>query len=43
MTPIEASEKANEKEVGQDRQKRKQKFKLGQLVRTADIKRVFIK
>ena len=45
MTPIQASKKSNEKEVYsnlQDRRvKQKPKFNLGQLVRTADIKRVF--
>ena len=47
MTPIQASKKANGKIVfsnlRDDRVKRKPKFKLGQLVRTADIKRVFSK
>ena len=47
MTPIQASKKSNAKEVSsnlQDRRvKRQPKFKLGQLVRTADIKRVFSK
>ena len=47
MTPIQASKKANEKLVYsnlQDRRVRqKPKFKLGQLVRTADIKKVFSK
>ena len=47
MTPIQASKKVNEKEVFsnlQDRRVKLQpKFKLGQLVRTADIKRVFSK
>ena len=47
MTPIQASKKGNEKEVFSnlrvDRVKRQPKFKLGQLVRTADIKRVFSK
>ena len=47
MTPIQASKKVNEKEVfsnlKDDRVKRQPKFKLGQLVRTADIKRVFSK
>ena len=47
MTPIQASNKANEKLVYsklQDRRvKRQPKFKLGQLVRTADIKKVFSK
>ena len=45
MTPIQASKKSNEKLVYsnvQDRRVRQQsKFKLGQLVRTADFKRVF--
>ena len=44
-TPAQASKKSNEKEVYhnlQDRRVRqKPKFNLGQLVRTADIKRVF--
>ena len=47
MTPIQASKKVNEKEVYsnlQDRRfKRQPKYKLGQLVRTSDIKRVFSK
>ena len=47
MTPIQASKKSNEKIVYSNLQdKRKKldpKFKLGQLVRTADIKRVFSK
>ena len=47
MTPSQASKKVNEKEVfsnlRDDRVKRQPKFKLGQLVRTADIKRVFSK
>ena len=47
MTPNQASKKSNEKKVYsnlQDRRVRqKPKFKLGQLVRTADNKRVFIK
>ena len=47
MTPIQASRKSNEKIVYsnlQDRRvKQKPKLKLGQLVRTADIKRVFSK
>ena len=47
MTPNQASEKSNERKVYsnlQDRRVRqKPKFKLGQLVRTADIKRVFSK
>ena len=46
-TPIQDSKKSNEKEVyfkfrGR-RVKQQPKFKLGQLVRTADIKRVFSK
>ena len=47
MTPIQASKKINEKLVlsnlRDDRVKRQPKFKLGDLVRTADIKRVFSK
>ena len=47
MTPIQASKKVNEKEVfsnlRDDRTKRHPKLKLRQLVRTADIKRVFSK
>ena len=47
MKPIDASKKSNEKLVynnlRDDRVKQKPKFKLGQLVRTADIKRVFSK
>ena len=47
MTPIQASKKSNEKEVysnlQDDRQKQTPKYKLGQLIRTADIKRVFSK
>ena len=47
MTPIQASRKSKEKEVysnlRDDRVKLKPKFNLGQLVRTADIKRVFSK
>ena len=47
MTSIQASKKVNEKEVfpnlRDDRVKRQPKFKLGQLVRTADIKKVFSK
>ena len=47
MTPNQASEKVNEKLVYsnlQDRRvKQTSKYKLGQLVRTADIKRVFSK
>ena len=47
MTPIQASKKINEKLVfsnlRDDRVKRQPKYKLGQLVRTADIKKVFSK
>ena len=47
MKPIDASKKSNEEKVFtnlQDRRVKQQpKFKLGQLVRTADIKRVFSK
>ena len=47
MTPIQATKKSNEKLVysnlKDNREVRKPKFKLGQLVRTADIKRVFSK
>ena len=47
MTPIQASKKSNEKEVFSNLQDKRQiqtaKFKLGDLVRTADIKRVFSK
>ena len=47
MTPNQASKKSNEKIVfanlRDDRVKRQPKFKLGQLVRTADIKKVFSK
>ena len=47
MTPVQASKKSKEKEVHsnlQDRRvKQKSKFRLGQLLRTADIKRVFSK
>ena len=47
MRPIQASIKSNKKLVYsnlQDRRVRQQtKFELGQLVRTADIKRVFSK
>ena len=47
MTPNQASKKVNEKIVYsnlQDRRvKQTPKYKLGQLVRTADIKRVFSK
>ena len=45
VTPIQASEKSNEKEVysnlKDNREVRKPKFNLGLLVRTADIKKVF--
>ena len=47
MKPIDASKKSNEKLVynnlRDNRVKRQPKFKLGQLVRTADIKKVFSK
>ena len=47
MTPIEASKKSNEAEVysnlKDNREVRKPKYKLGHLVRTADIKKVFSK
>ena len=47
MTPVQASKKTNQKIVYKnlrdDRVKRQPKYKLGQLVRTADIKRVFSK
>ena len=47
VTPVQASKKANEKKVysnlRDERVKQKPKYKLGQLVRTADIKRVFSK
>ena len=47
MTPIPASKKSNAKEVysnlKDNREVRKPKFNIGQLVRTADIKRVFSK
>ena len=47
MTPIQASKKSNEAEVysnlKDNREVRKPKYILGQLVRTADIKRVFSK
>ena len=46
-TPVQASKKANENEVYSnlrfDREKQTTKFKIGQLVRTADIQRVFSK
>ena len=47
MTPNQASKKSNEKLVStnfQDRRVKQQpKYKLGQLVRTADIMRIFSK
>ena len=47
MTPVQASKKSNEKVVynnlKDDREIQKPKYKLGQLVRTADIKKVFSK
>ena len=47
MTPIQASKKSNEKiifdNLKDDRVKQKPKFKLGQLIRVADIKKVFSK
>ena len=47
MTPIQASKKSNEKirfdNLKDDRVKQKPKLKLGQLIRVADIKRVFSK
>ena len=47
MTPNQASKNSNEKVVFDnlidDRQEQRSKFKLGQLVRTADIKKVFSK
>ena len=47
MTPFQASKKSNEKIVysnlKDNREVGKLKFKLGQLVRTADIKKVFSK
>ena len=47
MTPLQASKKSNEKLVFsnlQDRRVKQQpKYKLGQIVRTADIKRIFSK
>ena len=47
MTPIQASKKSDEKEVysnlKDNREIHKPKYKLSQLVRTADIKRVFSK
>ena len=47
MSPIQASKKSNEKIVYNNlkdkREIRKPKFKLGQLVRTADIKKSILK
>ena len=47
MTPIQANRKSNEKVVHNNlkdkREIQKPKFKLGQLIRTSDIKRVFSK
>ena len=47
MTPIQGTKKSNEKIVYSNlkdiRHKKKPKFKLGDLVRTADIKQVFSK
>ena len=47
MTPFQASKISNEKEVylnlNDDKEKEHLKFNLAQLVRTADIKRVFSK
>ena len=47
MTPVQTSKKSNEKEVSsilQERRSRQHpKYKLGQLVKTADIKKVFSK
>ena len=47
LTPIQASKKSNEKIVFHNlrdaREKQQPKYKLGQVVRTADIKRVFSK
>ena len=47
MTPIQASKKSNEKLVYSNlqdkREKQTPKYKLGQLIRTADIKKVFSK
>ena len=47
MTPIQASKKSNEKlvfdNVKDKRENQKPKFKLGQLVRTSDIRKVFSK
>ena len=47
MTPNQASKKSNERKVysnlKDNREVRKPKFKLGQLVRTSDIEKVFSK
>ena len=47
MTPLQASKKSNERKVYSNLQDKRRKlnpnFKLGHLVRTADIKRVFSK
>ena len=47
MTPVQASKKVNEKAVfdnlRDDREKQRPKFKIGDLVRAADFKRVFSK
>ena len=47
MKPMDASKKSNEKSVysnlQDDRKVRKPKYKLGDLIRAADIKRVFSK
>ena len=47
MTPNQASKKSNQtlvyNNIRDDRVKRQPKYKLGQLVRTADIKKVFSK
>ena len=47
MTPNQASKKSNERKVYSNLQDKRRKlnpnYKLGQLVRTADIKRVFSK
>ena len=47
MTPLQASKKSNEKKVSLNLQNRRikqqPKYKLGKIVRTADIKKVFSK
>ena len=47
MTPVQASKKVNEKlvhnKLKDNREIQKPKFQLGQLVRTADIKKVLSK